>query len=112
MVNIATNLIMPRKIATDALKTTSKWAAQETAEATGDLIVNKIVNKTTKLKKKSQDNSETVRMSMIKKYLKKNNVSTEERQIIDELRSWNIKKEITKVSKKLQENNSETVTNY
>ena len=112
VVNIATNLIMPRKIATDALKTTSKWAAQETAEATGDLIVNKIVNKTTKLKKKSQDNSETVRMSMIKKYLKKNNVSTEERQIIDELRSWNIKKEITKVSKKLQENNSETVANY
>ena len=35
-----------------------------------------------------------------------------ERQIIDELRSWNIKKEITKVSKKLQQNNSETVTNY
>ena len=45
-------LIMPRKIATDALKTTSKWTVQETAEATGDLIGNKIVNKTTKLLKK------------------------------------------------------------
>ena len=49
VVNIARNfLIMPRKIATDGLKTTSKWAVQET-EATGDLIGNKIVNKTTKL---------------------------------------------------------------
>ena len=47
-----------------------------------------------------------------KEILKEKYVSTEERQIIDELRSWNIKKEITKVSKKLQENNSETVTNY
>ena len=53
VVNIATNfLIIPRNIATDALKTTSKWAFQETAEATGDMIGNKIVNKTTKLKKK------------------------------------------------------------
>ena len=52
-------------------------------------------------------------MSMIKKYLKKNMyLQKKERQIIDELRSWNIKKEITKVSKKLQQNNSETVTNY
>ena len=52
MVNIARNfLIMPRKIAIDGLKTTSKWAVQET-EATGDLIGNKIVNKTTKLLKK------------------------------------------------------------
>ena len=40
---------------------------RKTAEATGDLIGNKIANKITKVSKKL----ETVRMKMIKKYLKK-----------------------------------------
>ena len=36
---------------TDALKTASKGAIQKTAEATGDLIENKIAEKTTRISK-------------------------------------------------------------
>ena len=39
-----------KKSATDAIKTTSKRAIQKTAEATGDLIYNKIADKTTSTK--------------------------------------------------------------
>ena len=39
-----------KKSATDAIKTTSKRAIQKTAEATGDLIYNKIANKITSTK--------------------------------------------------------------
>ena len=47
--------------ATDALKTSSKRVIQKTAEATGDLIGNKIADRTTKSSKDSQqNNSETV----------------------------------------------------
>ena len=38
-----------KKFATDALKTSSKRVIQKTAEATGDLIGNKIPNKITKV---------------------------------------------------------------
>ena len=38
----------------DAFKTASKWALQKAAEATGDLIGNKIADKTTKVSKNSQ----------------------------------------------------------
>ena len=38
---------------TDAIKTTSKWAIQKTAKATGDLIDNKIADKITSISKKS-----------------------------------------------------------
>ena len=34
-------------LATDAIKTASKWAIQNTAEATGDLICNKVADKIT-----------------------------------------------------------------
>ena len=54
-------LIMLKKSATDALKTSSKRAIQKAVEATGDLLGNKIANKMTNLSKNSQqDNSETV----------------------------------------------------
>ena len=50
---------MLKQSATDALKTTSKRAIQKTAEATGDLIGNKIVDKITMVSKCSpQNNSE------------------------------------------------------
>ena len=50
-----------KKSATDALKTSSKRVIQKTAEATGDLIGNKIADRTTKSSKDSQqNNSETV----------------------------------------------------
>ena len=42
-----------RKSATNAIKTTSKRAVQKTAEATGDLISNKIADKITCISKKS-----------------------------------------------------------
>ena len=41
-----------KKSATDAIKTTSKRENPKTAEATGDLIGNKIADKTTSLSKK------------------------------------------------------------
>ena len=41
-----------RKSATDAIKTTSKRAIQKTAEATGDLVGNKIADKITSASKK------------------------------------------------------------
>ena len=41
-----------KKSATDAIKTTSKKAIQKTAEATGDLIGNKIIDKMTSVSKK------------------------------------------------------------
>ena len=45
-----------KKSATDAIKTTSKRAIQRTAEATGDLIGNKIADKITSASKKKSNN--------------------------------------------------------
>ena len=42
---------------TDALKTTSNKAIQKTAEATGNLICNKIANRITKVSKNLQQNN-------------------------------------------------------
>ena len=50
-----------KKYATEAFETASKRVNQKTAEATGDLITNKIANKITKdYKNSEQSNSETV----------------------------------------------------
>ena len=50
-----------KQSAMDAFKTSSKRAIQKTAEATGDLVDNKIAAKITKVSKNSQqNNSETV----------------------------------------------------
>ena len=46
-----------KKSATDAIKTDSKKAIQKTAEATGDLVVNKIADKITSVSKKKSDNN-------------------------------------------------------
>ena len=81
-----------KKSTMDAIKTASKRAIQKTAEATGDLIGNKIVDKITSLSKKpnhnnnnnnnSNNNNEDVELTHKKRY-----ISPEERkQIIDELR--------------------------
>ena len=52
-VKIARNfLIMGKKSATEALKTSSKKVIQKTAEATDDMISNKIVDRITKVSKK------------------------------------------------------------
>ena len=74
------------KFTTDAIKTTSKRAIQKTADATGDLIGNKIADKITSISKKPVKelpiNDEDVEITTNKKRY----ISPEERQqIIDEL---------------------------
>ena len=46
-----------KKSTTDAMKTASKRAIQETAKATGDLIGNKIADKVTSVSKKKSNNN-------------------------------------------------------
>ena len=46
-------IVSPRKYTTDAIKTASKGAIKKIAEATGDLIGNKIFDKITRVSKKS-----------------------------------------------------------
>ena len=49
-----------KKSATDVIKTASKRAIQKTAEATGDLVGNKIADKITSVSKKSTKNLPTI----------------------------------------------------
>ena len=75
-----------KKSPTDAIKTASKRAIQKAAEATGDLVGNKIEDKITSVSKKSTKKLRTidgdVELTTHKRY-----ISPEERQqIIDELR--------------------------
>ena len=51
-INMVKSLDSAKKSTTDAIKTASKRAFQKTAEATGDLIGKKIVDKITSLLKK------------------------------------------------------------
>ena len=78
-----------KKSATDAIKTASKRAIQKAAEATGDLVGNKIVDKITSVSKKPvkglHNNDKTEEDAEITTH-KKRYISPEERhQIIDEL---------------------------
>ena len=74
-----------KKSTTDAIKAASKRAIQKTAEATGDLIGNKIAVKITSVSKKKSINNETEEDVEITAP-KKRYISPEERQqIIDEL---------------------------
>ena len=69
-----------KKSATDALKTSSKRVIQKTAEATGDLIGNKIANRITKVSKNSQqNNSETTVNGHDKEIPKERYIFPEER---------------------------------
>ena len=73
---------------TDAIKTASKRGIHKTAEATGDLIGNKIAVKITTVSKKSNANIETeTDRASPKDVPKKRQISPEGRQqFIDELR--------------------------
>ena len=73
---------------TYAIKIYSKRVIQKAAEATGDLIGNKIVNTITKVSENSQQsNSKTVTNEHDKEIPKERYVSPDEKQkIIDELR--------------------------
>ena len=75
-----------KKSTTDAIKTASKRAIQKTAEATGDLIGNKIADKTTNVSKKPNNNNNNNEDLEITAH-KRRYISPEERQqIINELR--------------------------
>ena len=79
-----------KKYATDAIKTASKRAIQKTAEATGDLISNKIADKITGASKKSLKKSHDEESSLTEvnnEIPKERYIYPKERQqIIDELR--------------------------
>ena len=81
-------LDLSKQSATDALKTTSVKVIQKTAEVSGDLIGNKIVNRITKVSRSSlQNNLETITNEHAKEIPKERHISAEERQnIIDDLR--------------------------
>ena len=71
-----------KRSATDAIKTAFERAIQKTAEATGDLIGNKIVDKITSVSKRKSNNDDVELATHKKRF-----ISPEERQqIIDELR--------------------------
>ena len=76
-----------KKSATDEMKTASKRSIQKTAEATGDLVGNKIVDKITNVSKKSTKKLLTIDKDVELTAHKKRYISPEERQqIIDEMR--------------------------
>ena len=75
-----------KKSTTDAIKTTSERAIQKTAEATGDLIGNKIADKITCVSKNELQNNEA-EVGVKRATPKKRYLSPEQRQqIIDKLR--------------------------
>ena len=78
---------MIQKSTTDAIETASKRAIQNTAEAKGDLIGNKIADKITTISKKTVEELPINNEDMEITTHKKRYISPEERQrIIDELR--------------------------
>ena len=80
----------PKKSTTDAIKSASKRVIQKTAEATGDLIGNKIADKITSISKKSNKelpNNDNEKEDVEITTRKKRYLSSEEKQrIIDKLR--------------------------
>ena len=70
------------KSATDAVKTPSKRAIQKSAEATGDLICNKIADKIASVSKKSNKKLPTIDEDAELSTPKKRYISPEERQEI------------------------------
>ena len=72
-----------KQSATDAYKTVSKRSIQKTAEATDELIGNKIADKITKFSKNSpQNNSKTVTNEKDKEIPKERCITSKERQKI------------------------------
>ena len=76
-----------KKSTADAIKTASKRAIQKTAEATVDLVGNKIADKITSVSKKSTKKLPTIDEDVELTTHNKRYISPEEiQQIIDELR--------------------------
>ena len=75
-----------KQSALDTLKTTSKRVIQETAEAIGDLIGNKITDRITKVSKNSeQNNSDTVINEHDKEIPKERYISRRKTENYDDL---------------------------
>ena len=75
------------KVARDAIKTASNRAIQNTAEATGDLIGNKIADKITTVSEKELNSKKLLQNETNNEIPKERYISSKERQqIIDELR--------------------------
>ena len=70
----------------DATKATSKRAIQKTAEATGNLVGNKIADKITSLSKKKSNNNNNDDDAELSTHKKRYISRKERQQIIDELR--------------------------
>ena len=71
-INIVKKLLIQQKnLQTDAIKTDSKIAIQKPAEATGNLIGNKIADKTTSVSRKTQNNESEADTSSPKNIPKK-----------------------------------------
>ena len=80
-------VVTAKKSATDAIKTASKRAIQKPAEASADLVGNKIADKITSVSKKSTKKLPNIDEDVELITPKKRYISPEERQqIIDELR--------------------------
>ena len=74
-----------KKSTADTIKTASKRAIQKSAEATGDLIGNKIVDRITSVSKKTSNNNNNDNLELtinMKRYIS----LRERQQIINELR--------------------------
>ena len=71
-----------RNSTTDAIKTTSKRAIQKAADATGDLIGNKIADKITRVSKKKSINNNNNNQDVELTTHKKRYISPKERQQI------------------------------
>ena len=80
-------MIQLKKSTSYAIKTASKRVVQKTAEATSDLIGNKIADKITNISKRSIEKLPIINEDEELSISKKRYISPEERQqIIDELR--------------------------
>ena len=78
MVNIARNvLIHPKQSATEALKTTSKRAAEKSTKATADLMSNENADKVTKNSSQNNSNTDSQTIEKSIKRPKKINISEE-----------------------------------
>ena len=81
------NIDTAKKSVTDPIKTASQQAIQKTAEATGDLVGNKIADRITSISKKSTKKLPPIDEDAALTTHKKRYISPGERQkIIDELR--------------------------
>ena len=89
-----------KKSTTDAIKTASKKEVQKTAEATGDLIGNKIADKITTVLKKPSDNNNNSNNGNSNNNNEDTEITVHEKRYIFQKERQHIIKELTLVPKK------------